>query len=59
LKRRIKEVYRLNNKELKKHLENENLSLNLMFIYTSKQILTYKEIEDKIRLILVRLMNRG
>jgi ribonuclease P protein component len=56
LKRRIKEAYRLNNKELKIHLNKKGFELNLMFIYTSKQILPYKEIEDKIKVILMRLI---
>jgi len=52
IKRRIREAYRLNNIELKK----SKLELNLMFIYTSKQILPYKEIEAKIKVLLTRLI---
>ena len=52
IKRRIREAYRLNNSELKK----TNSELNIMFIYTSKQILPYKEIEDKIKVLLTRLI---
>ncbi len=55
LKRRIREAYRLNNNELKIQLKKTGLEFNLMFIYTSKQILPYKEIEDKIKVILMRL----
>ena len=55
LKRRIREAYRLNNNELKIHLKKTGVEFNLMFIYTSKQILPYKEIEDKIKVILMRL----
>ena len=55
LKRRIREAYRLNNNELKKQLKKNEIEFNLMFIYTSKQILPYKEIEDKIKVILTRL----
>jgi ribonuclease P protein component len=56
IKRRIKEAYRLNNKKLKSILNITDSEINLMFIYTSKQILPYKEIEDKIKVILKRLI---
>ena len=56
LKRRIKEAYRLNVSELKSHLLKENEELQLMFIYTSKQISSYEEIEQKIKVILTRLI---
>ena len=52
IKRRIREAYRINNNELK----NTNSKLNIMFIYTSKQILPYKEIEAKIKVLLTRLI---
>lgn len=55
LKRRMREAYRLNNHELKDHLNETGKELNVMFIYTSKQISSYKEIEDKIKVILTRL----
>jgi ribonuclease P protein component len=56
IKRRIREAYRLNNRELKIQLEKSEIELNLMLIYTSKQILPYKEIEAKIKVILTRLI---
>ncbi|MBL4593218.1 MAG: ribonuclease P protein component [Flavobacteriales bacterium] len=56
IKRRVREAYRLNNNELKTYLLNANSELNIMFIYTSKQILPYKEIEDKIKVLLTRLI---
>jgi len=55
LKRRNREAYRLNNNELKIQLKKSGIEINLMFIYTSKQILPYQEIEDKIKVILSRL----
>ena len=58
IKRRIREAYRLNNKELKTHIINTGIELNLMFIYTSKQISSFKEIEDKIKVILTRLIEQ-
>ncbi len=56
LKRRIREAYRLNNNELKSYLKKEGIEYNFMFVYNSKQILTYKEIETKIKVILTRLI---
>lgn len=55
LKRRIREAYRLNNHQLKQTLLTSEMQLNLMFVYGSKQILSYSEIEDKIKVILNRL----
>lgn len=56
VKRRMREAYRLNNNEIKTLLEESKSELDLMFIYTSKQILDYKEIENKIKVILTRLI---
>ena len=56
IKRRIKEAYRLNNHDLKANLKNDNKELNIMFVYASQQILSYKEIEGKIKVILTRLI---
>jgi ribonuclease P protein component len=53
LKRRIREAYRLN-----KHiLQNQDASLQFLvgFVYISKDILSYKEIESKLKTILKRL----
>tara|TARA_R110001592_G_scaffold246255_1_gene507946 strand:+ start:5549 stop:5950 length:402 start_codon:yes stop_codon:yes gene_type:complete len=55
IKRRIREAYRLNNNELKESLINAEQELNVMFIYTAKEIFTYKQIEEKIKVILKRL----
>lgn len=55
LKRRIREAYRLNNYQLKQALLTSEMQLNLMFVYGSKQILSYNEIEEKIKVILNRL----
>lgn len=55
IKRRIREAYRLNNKTLKNVLSNSGKELNIMLIYGSEQILSYSEIESKIKVILYRL----
>lgn len=58
IKRRMREAYRLHNRELKQTLLSSNTQLNLMFVYGSKQLLSYIEIEDKIKVILNRLNAR-
>lgn len=55
IKRRIREAYRLNNHELKESLNKTEQELNVMFIYNAKEIITYKQIEEKIKVILKRL----
>jgi ribonuclease P protein component len=56
IKRRIREAYRLNNHELKTHLKNTDSEMNIMFIYSSKEILPYALIESKIKVLLTRLI---
>ena len=58
IKRRMREAYRLNNAELKETLKKNGLALNMMFIYSNKQILDYVTIEDKIKVILTRLIEQ-
>lgn len=58
IKRRMREAYRLNNTELKESLRKNNKALNMMFIYSNKQILDYVTIEDKIKVILTRLIEQ-
>ncbi|MBE7442786.1 MAG: ribonuclease P protein component [Flavobacteriales bacterium] len=55
IKRRMREAYRLNNYQLKQTLINTETQLNIMFVYNSKQILSFNEIENKIKVILNRL----
>jgi len=54
IKRRMREAYRLNNRGLKESCVGKK-GYNIMFIYHSSQILTYQEIESKIKVILNRL----
>lgn len=51
IKRRMREAYRLNNQ----HLKNKQLGLDIMFIYSAKEILPYNLIERKIKVLLTRL----
>ena len=55
IKRRIREAYRLNNSELKQHLKNTELEVNIMFIYSAKEILPFSSIEEKVKVLLNRL----
>lgn len=55
IKRRIKEAYRINNQELKNGIKNANVEINIMLVYTSKEICAYNQIEEKIKVILNRL----
>lgn len=55
IKRRIREAYRKNKNILYAAVNPEN-RIAIAFIYTSKEILSYTEIESKIILILRRLV---
>ena len=56
LKRRIKEAYRLQKKKLECFLESTSQQLNLAIIYQQEEILDYKTLEEKINLLLSRLI---
>ena len=56
MKRRIKEAYRLQKKQLELFLESNNQQLNLAIIYQEEEILDYKTLEEKINLLLNRLI---
>ena len=55
IKRRVKEAYRLQKSELEQYLKSNNHQLNLAIIYQKHEILAYKLIEVKIKLLLSRL----
>lgn len=55
LKRRIREAYRKNKDILYNALNETGTQLDIALLYTSKDILNYREIEVKIILILQRL----
>ena len=56
VKRRMKEAFRLHKSELELSLRNKNKQLNIALIYQKEEIITYKAIEEKIKLILDRLI---
>lgn len=55
LKRRIREIYRLNKEEFYRELEIRNVSLAFMIVYLPKTILKTSEMEDKLIKALKRL----
>jgi ribonuclease P protein component len=58
IKRRAKEAYRLNKQELESVLASKNQQLNLAIIYQKQEILDYKIIEEKIKVLLSRLKDQ-
>ena len=58
IKRRAKEAFRLNKQELENVLANNNQQLNLAIIYQKQEIIDYKIIEEKIKVLLSRLKDQ-
>ena len=55
IKRITREVYRLQKTALQNKLREKKIRLNIFFIYTSKELTCYKEVYDKMSLILNKL----
>ena len=58
VKRRIRNAYRIKNKTLELFLQKKKIQLNLGIIYNSAEIFNYSVIEQKINLLLMRLVKR-
>ena len=58
LKRRIKEVIRRKKGKYILKLKDKKKHVKIAFIYNSEKVLTYKVIEEKINLILQRLLKK-
>lgn len=56
LKRRMREAYRLNKSEFVNFCKNNNTSVQIAFIYTEKEKLSFDILEKKLTLSLERLM---
>jgi ribonuclease P protein component len=56
IKRRLRESYR-RNKTILYDKDKNDVSFLIAYIYISKEILSYKEIEDKLKSSLMRLQN--
>ena len=58
LKRRIKEVIRRKKEKYILKLKDKKKQVKVAFIYNSEKMITYKDIEEKINLILLRLLKK-
>ena len=56
IKRRMNEAFRLNKEKLYTKLNERNKQINIAIIYQKQEIQTYKIIEQKINLLLSRLI---
>lgn len=58
VRRRIRESYRLNKSALLEYLNLENCSLSCLLIYTESQILSYTQIDEKIKTVLLLIQKQ-
>lgn len=54
IKRRIREAYRRNKKDIYNFFNRQQVQCAICLIYNSEKILDYTEIEEKIKLLLLR-----
>jgi ribonuclease P protein component, eubacterial len=57
IKRRLREAYRLNKGSLYSFLEERQIRLQILFVYIAPDILTYRELEPKIKKALDSIMD--
>ena len=58
LKRRTREAYRLNRAQLCEQLQQGGKTINMAFIYSTKEIHTYKTVEYAVQRILAQICER-
>jgi ribonuclease P protein component len=58
LRRRSKEAYRLNKLSLHEAVEAKGLDLDIALVYSTKEELSYKTIENAVRRILAEVQER-
>ena len=58
LKRRTREAYRLNREQLCEQLQQSGKTINMAFIYSTKEIHTYKTVEYAVQRILAQICER-
>ena len=58
IKRRVREIFRINSIELKDHLKSKKIQLNLGIIYNQDKICDSSFMEKKINLLLTRLITQ-
>ena len=56
LKRRMREAYRLNNDALHAAIKERGKETDIAFVYSSKELLSYKTIEHAVRKILAEVV---
>ena len=56
IKRRMREAYRKNKSSLYSLISNSNIQYALLFVFAGKNIISYSETEEKIKIILHRLV---
>ncbi len=59
IKRRIKELFRLNKSNLYNFSEKSSVFFNIIIIYKHKEILSYQQIDREISVFLTTLINQG
>ena len=58
LRRRTKEAYRLHKQSLQERVAERGISMDVAFIYSSKEVLPYKSIENAVERVLAELLSR-
>lgn len=58
LRRRMKEAYRLQKHPLWQHAEATGVAIDMALVYSSKEVVAYKTIENAIRRILEQVASR-
>lgn len=58
LRRRTKEAYRLHKQSLQERMAERGIALDVALIYSSKEVLPYKTIENAVERVLAELLSR-
>lgn len=58
IKRRIREAYRQNNQELKLVLHNSKYRMDIFFVYTVSEKLSYDQIQEAMKRVLQNLIDK-
>lgn len=58
IKRRIREAYRQNNQDLKQVLLNGNNRMDIFFVYTVSEKLSYDQIQEAMKRVLQNLIDK-
>ena len=59
IKRRIREAYRQNNQDLKQLLHKSNNRMDIFFVYTVSEKLSYDQIQEAMKRILQNLVDKA